>query len=345
MDERGSLQVTQAITAELLRDFRSSPEQVAVVGVAGGVASGKSRFVARLSSTFGKVLPAKVVPLPFDLWIKQENLAAPTYHGRFFMEELQQALRSISTGTLWFCPRHDLMKHADKRTLSCLTYETAEVSWCHGSFRKVSSVHTFQSLEGSSGVYANPDTDRLYSLFLPQQGTVYIVDGTLIFQTEEMKSHYRHKVFVVGSWPDRIARMIRRFNRREVFGKANETELEYVQFLANEARCYADREIEQQLDTSMTVVGSAVETISNLLDLYRLRDDLDDQRYADAYALTLEGVNAAIVAAHGHLASVSQPELLLPLREELGNLIESKHLLAVKDIDGVLGQLAGMLMK
>jgi uridine kinase len=345
MNEQTCNEVIRFISAELLEAFRANPDKVAIIGTSGGVASGKSRFTTKLRKTLCAILPAEVVYLPFDLWINQQNLESPTYCGRFFLNEFQSALESIASGNLWFCPRHDLAKHEFGEIWDRLTYEAAEVSWQHRSFRKVSSLNNLPDIAGASGVYADMETKRLYSLFLPKRGSVYITDGTLVFQTEKVKSLYDYMIFVVGSWPERVARMIRRFNRHEVFGKTNETELGYVSFLVAEAKQCADSEIEQQRNDSMLVVRSSVETISNLLDLYHLHEELVNPEYAEAYALRAEEVDAALEAAYVHLGSIHQPEQLLPLREELNHLIESKHLLAVKNADEILARLAGLLMK
>lgn len=345
MNERSCIEVIRLISAELLEAFRTNPAKVAIIGTSGGVASGKSRFTTKLRKTLCAILPAEVVYLPFDLWINQQKLESPTYYGRFFLDEFQSALESVASNNLWFCPRHDLTKHESGEIWNHLTYEAAEVSWQHRSFRKVSSLHNLPDLAGASGVYADTEAKRLYSLFLPKRGSVYITDGTLVFQTEKVRSLYDYKIFVVGSWPERVARMIRRFNRHEVFGKTNETELDYVSFLVAEAKQCADSEIEQQRDDSMLMVRSSVETISNLLDLYHLQEELANPDYAKAYALCAEEVDAALEAAYAHLGSVHQPEQLLPLREELNHLIESKHLLAIKNADAVFARLADLLMK
>lgn len=345
MNEQTGNEVIRLISAELLEAFRANPEKVAIIGTSGGVASGKSRFTAKLRKTMCAILPAEVIYLPFDQWIKQQKLESLTYYGRFFLNEFQSALESITSGNLWFCPRHDLTKCEPGEFWDRLTYEAAEVSWQHRSFRKVSSLHNLPDLAGASGVYADTEAKRLYSLFLPKRGSVYITDGTLVFQTDKVKSLYDYMIFVVGSWPERVARMIRRFNRHEVFGKTNETEFGYVSFLVAEAKQCADNEIEQQRDGGMLVVRSSVETISNLLDLYHLREELANPEYAEAYSLRAEEVDAALEAAYTNLGTISQPEQLLPLREELNHLIESKHLLAVKNADDILARLAGLLMK
>jgi hypothetical protein len=95
----------------------------------------------------------------------------------------------------------------------------------------------------------------------------------------------------------------------------------------------------------MLIVRSPIETISNLLDLHHLRDELADPDYAKVYSLCAEDVDTALEEAYAYFGAVSFPELLLPLREELNNLIESKHLLSVRNIDDIFSRLAGLLIK
>jgi uridine kinase len=346
MKERSGGEVINLVVGELLESFRIDPERAMMVGVAGKVASGKSRFTAKFCKTLSSVLSGEVVYLPFDLWIDRQNLNAPSYHDRFLLGEFGTALESISSGSLWFCPRHDLMKHGFNGAHTRLNYESLEVSWHHRSFRKVSSLHELADLGGASGVYADADTQQLYSLFLPKRNVAYVTDGTLVFWPEEIKRYYHRRIFIASSWPERVARMIRRFNRHEVFGRTNETEREYVGFLVSEAKQCADDEIGQQLDDSMIVVKSSVETISNLLDLHHLRGELvSNGDCAAAYALSLEEVDAALETAREHLASIVMPEPLSLLREELSHLIESKHLLSVEGVDKVLSQLTALLLR
>lgn len=243
------------------------------------------------------------------------------------------------------CSRHDLMKRGlPVEKWSDLVFDANEVVWKQRRFRKVSALHGLSDLKGSAGIYAEHESLRFFSLFTPCKGTLYVTDGTLIY-TGGAGAYFDYKVFVTASWPMRVARMIRRFNRKEVFGTTEGTQIQYVGFLVEEATSCADAEILAQLSDGMLVIESAPETVSNLLDLFFLRQELNESSFAQTYRSSVESVDEAINQALKELDSISEPEKLMALREELLHLIESKHLLSLQEIDTVLNRIGGSLLR
>lgn len=322
------------------------PDKQLIIGVTGHVASGKSRFSRDLRYAIEEVLNSKVIYCPFDYWINADSLNAPIYADRFYLQELKSTLQSIKSGDQWMCPRYDLMKRGYvSNATRPLAFNSLEVVWGGRRFVKLSSAHDIPDIEGGKGVYFEPETARFFSLFLPERNTVYFMDGTLVCH-ESVVGHFSYdaKVFVSSSWVNRVARMIRRFNRREVFGDTASTEMEYVGFLVREAKACADREIADQIDEEMLLYKSNAETISNILDLYYLKQGLNNQKeYAARYFLMPEDVNVAIDEALRALSSIAEVAKLQSLRTELGNLIESKHLLLMQDADQIFKRLAELL--
>lgn len=330
------------VTADLVTNLRRYPDRNYVVGIAGCVAAGKSRFTRQVREAIQLSTKTEVVYLPFDLWINRRQLDSETYRGRFFLNELEAALDSISRGGFWLCPRHDLARYESGDDAKQISYENAEVAWRGRSYRKVRATANLRDLPGAAGVYAETDSSRLFSLFLQPSRRIYIIDGTLVFQ-QGMKRFYDQKIFISSKWPDRVARMIRRFNRHEAFGETTGTALEYVKFLVDEAQSCADQEVEDQADETMVRISSTVETVSNLLDLYHLQEEIQSPTLAAAYGLTSVEVSKAIDQAEQDLCSITHTETLQALRVELANLVESKHLLAVNGVEQILSDLAGKL--
>jgi hypothetical protein len=112
---------------------------------------------------------------------------------------------------------------------------------------------------------------------------------------------------------------------------------EYVSFLVREAQECADHEIAGQLDNSLIQVESSVETISNLLDLYYLKQELPTiPSLPNDSGLTIGAVDDAIAEAVGHLSTLVQGELSTSLLVELSNLTESRHFLMIDGVDNII---------
>ena len=344
--ESSKLATIETVIRVLREKRRLAPDKQWVIGVTGHVASGKSRFSRDLRYAIEEILSSRVIYCPFDYWINAGNLAAPTYAHRFYLQELKSALQSIESGDQWMCPRYDLMKSGHVLgSMRPLAFNSLEVIWECRRFVKLSSAHEVPDVEGGKGVYFEPATERFFSLFMPERNVLYFMDGTLVCHESVVEDFsYDAKVFISSSWANRVARMIRRFNRREVFGDAASTEKEYVGFLVNEAKTCADTEITRQIDGEMLMCRSDAETISNILDLHYLKQRLDDHpEYAELYFLAPEEVDIAIDEAMQALLSITEVAKLQSLRTELSNLIESKHLILVRDIDWIFKRLAELL--
>lgn len=332
----------EVILAQLIAERQRDP---LIIGIAGLVASGKSRFAERLKLAVREILSLEIIYLPFDYWINRRNLGASTYAERFFLEDFDSALESVANREPWMCPRYDIEKTGwtSARTAT-LSFDATEEMWRGRPFRRVSAIYDLPDMESGSGVHIELSSGRPYSLLLPRRNALYLFDGTLIFREPSWHESYTSKIYVTSSWANRIGRMIRRYNRREVFGQASVTQTDYVGFLVREAKSCADKEISAQLSEWMTVVKSEVETISNLLDLYYLRAGISAKpELAEVYALGNGEVEAAIAGAYEYFSSVRDPTRLRRLREELEHLVESKHLLVIENADAILARVRDVL--
>lgn len=338
----------QMLVADLISIRRENPNKNLVIGVSGPVASGKSRFSKQFLGEIESAFKLPIIYLPFDYWINIDSLDSPDYAGRFFLDDFAVALKSISEGEHWLCPRYDLAKLAKREGrlegIKSPRLDMAEIIWQERRFKKLSSSHDFADIEGGSGIYFEPDSKRLFTLFFPKKNAIYFADGTMIFANTAMRSLYTLKVYLTSSWVNRVARMIRRYNRKEVFGKASSEEKEYVSFLAREAKDCADREIADQIDNDMIFVESSVETISNFLDLHYLKQKLQTDEYIRVlYSLTEKDVESAISKAFEDFKSIVNVSHLKMLRDELKHLIESRHLLSIQNTGEIFNQLSDVL--
>lgn len=327
---RSSIAIERVINdLRVIRESKLSPN--ILLGVSGKVATGKTRFSSGLRDAISTVFDVEVRYLPFDYWINIDNLASSTYADRFFLDEFCEALTSITRGEQWLCPRYDIEKSLRRSgEEKSFIFDPTEVVWIGRRFRKVNGCHGISDIAGGNGIYFDPDSERLFTLFLPKQSVIYFIDGTMVFANEPTKKLYDSKIFVKSSWVNRVARMVRRFNRREVFGNTALSEEEYVGFLVEEAVGCADQEIDAQLDDSMIIVESKVETISNLLDLYYLLDRIRrSPKIGAMYNLIEEEIEISIQSTLDDFSNLNNPQLIKSLKQELFHLAESAHLLAV----------------
>lgn len=158
---------------------------------------------------------------------------------------------------------------------------------------------------------------------------------------QEVRDLYDVKVFVQAPWPMRVARMIRRFNRKEVFGATKKTMRDYVGFLVAEARECADAEIRMQLDDDIMVVESVPNTLSNYLDLAYLRW-LTEQDDAPDWVNRQE-VETTMHVYLKNLQEIHDAATIARYQQELIALMESKHLLVLPDADQLLAELSSII--
>lgn len=307
-----------------------------LLGVTGYVASGKSHFCAFLRDDAEVLLSTTIIYLPFDLWVNTGMREAERYADRFFLGDLIETVRCIKAGNRFLVPRYDIMKTAGH--LEDATDPSGpKITWNGRSFILYGGRRTMKQLAGATDFYVDPSTGYLYSLFPSGTGRCYLMDGTLIVPPE-VRSLYDLLIFVEASWPVRVARMIRRFNRKEVFGATQKSMRDYVGFLVKEARECADEEIRSQSDSGTLCVESVPDTLSNYLDfaylcwLTELPDTPNWVRRAE-----VEEVMQAYLA---YLKGVHDAETISRLRQELVALMESKHLLAIPDATRLLSELA-----
>ena len=310
-----------------------------LLAVTGYVASGKSRFCSLLRSDAEVLLRNPPIYLPFDLWINAGKREATQYAERFFLADLIEAVRCIRDGTRFLVPRYDIIKTIG-RMEDASRLSTQELLWNSRPFLRYGAGIDALSLPGADGLYIDPSNGYFYSLFPATTGACFLLDGTLVVP-QEAKNHYDLRVFVRAPWSMRVARMVRRFNRKEVFGATKKTMHEYVGFLVTEARECADAEIQMQLDDDIIVVESVPDTLSNYLDLAYLRwiteqDDAPD--WVDR-----QEVEATMHMCLKNLQEVYDATTIAGYRQELIALMESKHLLALPDADRFLSELASIV--
>ncbi len=310
-----------------------------LLGVTGYVASGKSHFCAFLRDEAEVLLSTSIIYLPFDLWVNIGMREAKRYADRFFLGDLIEAVRCIKAGNRFLVPRYDIMKAAGH--LEDATDPSGpKIAWNGRPFILYGGRRTMKQLAGATDFYVDPSTGYLYSLFPSGTGCCYLMDGTLIVPSE-VRSLYDFLIFVEASWPVRVARMIRRFNRKEVFGETQKSMRDYVGFLVKEARECADEEIRSQMDSGTLCIESVPDTLSGYLDLAylcwltELPDTPDWVRH--------EEVEGAMQAYLEYLSGVHDTETISRLRRELVALMESKHLLALPGVDRILSELAAIV--
>lgn len=342
--QEGRRQVIQAI----IESHRANGEANVIVGIAGTVASGKTRFTRALIGDLAKMPSRRVVHLPLEQWINRPAFVTGVYADRFYLDELRAALIAIRGGQHWLCPRFDLIKlfkREPMRQPTSLTFEAAEVEWNHKRYRRIAAGTGLPDLPGAAGVYADADSERLFSLFLPQCGVTYLVDGTMVYAADGTGSIYDHRVYVCAPWAVRVARLLRRYNRGEVFGATAKSEAEYVRFLTDEAAQCADAAIGEQASIATHVVRSSSETLSNILDLHYLNQGLVRSGYGIAFRVGESEIQGALSDELHSLASVTDPDIRSTLRAEFDGLIESKHLLVIERVDRVLDQFYQVLFQ
>lgn len=307
-----------------------------LLGVTGYVASGKSHFCAFLRDDAEVILNTTIVYLPFDLWINKGMREARRYADRFFLGDLIEAVQCIKAGNRFLVPRYDIMKtigHLEDAT----DLSAPRITWNGRPFILYGNRRTMKQLAGATDFYVDPSTGYIYSLLPSGTGRCYLLDGTLVVP-QEVRALYDLLIFVEASWPVRVARMIRRFNRKEVFGATQKSMQDYVGFLVKEAQDCADEEIRSQIDSDILCIESTPDTLSNYLDLAylcwltELPDTPDWVRHSE--------VKEVMQAYLEYLRGVHDAETISRLRQELVALMESKHLLAIPDATRLLSELA-----
>ncbi len=333
---RDALDQIQQQLKTLVKEKKSGNILLAVTGY---VASGKSRFCTMLRSNTEVFLRNPLIYLPFDLWINAGKREATRYAERFFLADLIEAVRCIRDGRRFLVPRYDVIKMIG-RLEDTSRPSAQELLWNGRSFLRYGAHVDVPSIRGATDLYVDPSNGYSYSLFPATTEECFLLDGTLVVQGE-ISDHYNLRVFVQAPWPMRVARMIRRFNRKEVFGATKKTMQEYVGFLVAEARQCADAEIRIQLNNDVMVVESVPDTLSNYLDLaylHWLTDQDDTPDWVDR-----QEVETTMHVYLKNLREVHDAATITRYRQELIALIESKHLLALPGIDQFLTELTSIV--
>lgn len=330
------------LAGEIAEKRLCAPRSPLMVGITGPVASGKTRTAHRLMQLLRGKCNSPIVYVPFDYWINTEKLDAATYSGRFHLDDYHQALQSMAAGERWMYPRYDLTKRGlDTGSKTLPEYDSPDLIWQQRRFLKFNGAIDRPNVDGVETLYVEAPAGRLFSLFPALPDAIYLIDGTLIFTPQNIRPLFDVKIFCFSNWPNRIARMIRRYRRGEVFGQASTTMDRYVRFLVHEAKNCADDEIAAQGGDDTFVIRSSVETVSNLLDLYYLKQVLlrGELRLIDVGALSMDEVDQAIEEATAHVKTGAD-DRPAHIVEELWHLQESSHLLAVENAAGILSELS-----
>lgn len=336
----GSGQAMEKIYEKLhaVHNTASGKENI-LLGVSGCVASGKSRFSSKFLNDIEAIFGRNTIYLPFDLWINGLGSKSTSYAGRFLLDDFIHGIRCIRKAEAFMVPRHDIVKkHGKQRAID--QYSLQQLVWNRKGFVKCLIDFDDQKLSGSEGLYVDMESGHVYSFFPSARRMTYLIDGTLIFPTETAND-YHCKIFVEASWPLRVARMIRRFNRKETFGSSTQLMHEYITFLVDEAKSCADKEIYRQLAKDMVVIQSLPETLSNYLDLVYLRERVKTSD--TTHWVGIEEAETARKEFLDYLRNERNPKILKQLREELSALIESKHLLMLSNVDDILAELVSII--
>jgi len=98
----------------------------------------------------------------------------------------------------------------------------------------------------------------------------------------------------------------------------------------------------QQVDDSVVLLESTPETLSNYLDLAYLHECIENSRLPQW--VTPAETEEAMQSFLDSIRSEHDPERLDLFRQELIALTESKHLLAITNIDQLLSELARVIL-
>ena len=340
MKKLNGIQGMHTACQALHRLLKSDGNESTVIGIAGPVASGKTRFTQELIRQTEVLGQRPVIPLPFDLWINPRTLKSKTYSGRFFLDDFGSAVRCAKNKLHFLIPRYDLQRQGWVANSKHAKPTTQTVFWEGRIFNRIEPEENI-CLPGSSGTYLENKTDQAYSFFPNDVRSIYVTDGTLIAQ-KELREFYDLLIFVTAPWVNRVANMVRRFNRNEVFGSTSGAMAEYVEFLVDEARSCADMEIFDQLNQDIIKIEYSPMTLSNYLDLWYLKELIPSSTQV-ANWVKKDEVDHEINQFIRKLREEYDPATLEDLRSELEHLVLAKHLLCLDNKDNVLKELSSIL--
>lgn len=331
----------QTACQTLHRLLKNDADENISIGITGPVASGKTRFTQELINQAGIISHKPIIPLPFDLWINYQNLDSETYAGRFFLDDFMAAIKCTKVKSHFLVPRYDLHKKGLVIDYENARPTTQSVFWEGKTFDRIEPARNID-LIGSSGTYLETKTNKAYGFFPNDSSSIYVADGTLIAQ-KELHKYYDMLIFITAPWVNRIANMVRRFNRNEVFGSTSGNVLEYVKFLIDEARSCADKEIFNQLNQENIIhIEYSPMTISNYLDLWYLKELAASSSEVMTW-IKQEEIDNEINQFLKKLREEYDPKTLKGLRAELEHLVLAKHLLCLQYKDELLKELSKIL--
>lgn len=311
---------------EITKQIENYSSNNIVIGISGVVAAGKTMFAKKVIGALSNIYSKQVIYLPFDLWIDPTNLDSPMYEKKFFIGELELALNCIKNNETWMCPRYDLLKNGIDTSIFTMIDE--ELLYHGKRLKKIINCPNKYLLNDKDCLYLDIESNRIFSSFSPSDKAIYIIDGTLVFFNKTVAEKcYDFCIHVTSSWVNRISRMVRRYNRDDVYGGTALSELEYVRFLVQEAKECADHAVLAQFVDLENIIkiNSSVETISNLLDIYYLRYLVtQDYQLCQEYSLDLIAIDSAIQEAYTELKQSAKHETL---QTEYQCFLNNYHLL------------------
>lgn len=303
-----------------------------IIGVSGFVATWKTWLCNNLIIELANESYKDVFYFPFDYWINYKNLNSKKYLDKFYIEEFELAIRNISENKDWFLPRYDLYKKGRHKNIKlwsqCLV-------WNNRSLYKI--VDNLEDAKENQNYYCK-ELDAIFTFQSARKG-IYIIEGTMIFSDERIKSLYNIRMMVQASWEERLARIFRRYNIQETFWGNSQSEIEFVNFLSTEAFDCADHEILNQMDEETILYQNSVHSISALLDLLYLQEKIDSIKHInknESNSLLYTSSEKVENIIEEYLASLKTPWIKNKLQKEIKFLNENRHFIKLKGIDRVI---------
>jgi len=320
--------------------FKDDKNERIVIGITGPVATGKTKFTQELIKQIKIIGQRPTFYLPFDLWINPQSLGSKTYEGRFFLDDFKSAVSCAKSKLPFLAPRYDLSKLGWTADNQHIRPTTQEVFWEGRTFDRIEPEENI-NLPGTSGTYLDASTGQVFGFFPNDISSTCITDGTLVAQ-KDLHEYYDLLIFITAPWVNRVANMVRRYNRNEVFGLTTGDMSKYVEFLIDEARSCADKEILDQLDQDIIKIDYSPTNLSNYLDLWYLKELISDSDKV-AHWVKREEIDHEIDCFIKNLSGEYNSATLVNLRNELEHLVLAKHLLCLKNKNEILKELSAIL--
>lgn len=300
-----------------------------IIGISWYVASWKTWLCNNLITELNNKYSDNIYYFPFDYWINYKNLDSKKYLDKFYISEFELAIKNIKENKDWFLPRYDLYKKG--RHINIKLWSQC-IIWNNKVLYDI--IEDNDETKDSQNYY-NKESDVIFTFQSAKRG-IYIIEWTMIFSDEQIRSLYNIRLMVKASWEERLARMFRRYNIQEAFWWNLQSETDFVKFLSDEAFDCADMEIINQMDTWVVLFQNTSNTIYAILDLLYLKEkfeSLQDTNTTESVSLfytTLSNIENTI-NERLNLLKVSWTKS--DLQKEIEFLKINRHLIKLKSID------------